>query len=88
MGIIDHTTIPGLTYFGELDKNIDPSQVADAHVETLQIAGNPEYQVVLTPGVVHTLVPGETGCLNENRGSQLAPEYLETLEAWLQHLSK
>jgi hypothetical protein len=88
MEIIEHTTIPMLVFLGELDKNIDPVQGAEAYEAALQKAGNQDCQVVFIPGVAHTLVPAETGCLNEDWGSKLAPEYLETMEAWLQHLSE
>jgi hypothetical protein len=87
MDIMEHTTIPVLAFFGELDKNIDPVQGAEAYEAALQKAGNQDYQVVFIPGVAHTLVPDETGCLNESWGTRLAPEYLETMEAWLQHLA-
>ena len=86
MDVLEHTTIPVLAFFGELDKNIDPVQGAEAYETALQKAGNQDYQVVSIPGVAHTLVPAKTGCLNESWGSKLAPEYLETLEAWLQDL--
>lgn len=86
--VLEHTTIPVLAFFGEMDKNIDPVQGAEAYEAALQKAGNQDYQVVSIPGVAHTLVPAKTGCLNESWGSKLAPEYLETLEAWLQHLSQ
>jgi pimeloyl-ACP methyl ester carboxylesterase len=88
MDVIEHTTIPVLAFFGELDKNIDPVQGAQAYEAALQKAGNPDYRVVFISGVAHTLVPAKTGCLNEGWGSKLAPEYLETMEAWLQHLSE
>jgi hypothetical protein len=42
---------------------------------------------VVIPGVAHTLVPAETGCLNEVWGTEVAPAYLETMEAWLQELA-
>jgi pimeloyl-ACP methyl ester carboxylesterase len=29
-----------------------------------------------------------TGCLNETWGTRVAPEFLETMEMWLQHLSE
>jgi len=88
LDVIGHTTIPVLAFFGELDKNIDPVQGAEAYEAALQEAGNQDYSIVAIPGMAHTLVPAETGCLNEPWGSELAPEYLETLEAWLQHLSQ
>lgn len=87
MEAIEHTTVPVLAFFGELDKNIDPVQGAEAYESALQKAGNQNYRIVVIPGVAHTLVPAKTGCLNESWGSQVAPEYLETMEAWLQHLS-
>jgi pimeloyl-ACP methyl ester carboxylesterase len=88
MEVIGHTTIPVLAFFGELDKNIDPFQGAEAYEAALQKARNQDYQVVSIPGVAHTLVPAETGCLDESWGTKLAPEYLETMGAWLQHLSQ
>ena len=51
-------------------------------------AGNQDYQVVVIPGVAHTLTSAETGCLQEAWGKSYVPEYLETMEAWLQHLSE
>jgi pimeloyl-ACP methyl ester carboxylesterase len=87
MKVLERTTIPVLAFFGELDKNIDPVQGTEAYEAALQKAGNQEYQVVFMPGVAHTLVPAETGCLSEQWGSTLAPAYLETLEAWLKRLS-
>jgi pimeloyl-ACP methyl ester carboxylesterase len=86
--VLEHTTIPVLAFFGELDKNIDPVQGAEAYETALQKAGNQDYQVVSIPGVAHTLVPAKTGCLDEPWGSKLAPEYLETMETWLQHISE
>jgi hypothetical protein len=86
--VLEYTTIPVLAFFGELDKNIDPVQGAETYEAALQKAGNQDYQVVFIPGVAHTLVPAKTGCLNESWGSQLSPEYLGTMEAWIQQLSE
>jgi pimeloyl-ACP methyl ester carboxylesterase len=86
MEVIEDTTIPMLVFFGELDKNIDPVQGAEAYEAALQKAGNQDYQIVFIPDVAHTLVTAKTGCLNESWSTNLAPEYLETLETWLQHL--
>jgi pimeloyl-ACP methyl ester carboxylesterase len=74
MEIIERTTIPLLVIFGELDKNIDPVQGAEAYETALQTAGNEDYQIVVIPGSAHVFVT--------------VPAYLETLEAWLQHLSE
>lgn len=45
MDIIKHTTIPLLVFYGELDRNIDPVQGAEAYEDALQTAGNQEYQI-------------------------------------------
>jgi pimeloyl-ACP methyl ester carboxylesterase len=74
MDIIEHTTIPVLVFFGEGDQSIDPIQGAEAYEAALQAAGNQDYHVVLIPLVGHVFVT--------------VPEYLETLEAWIQHLSQ
>jgi pimeloyl-ACP methyl ester carboxylesterase len=87
MDVIEHTTIPTLVFYGELDKNIDPVQGAEAYEEALKMAGNSEFQIVVIPGVGHILTPANTGCLNESTGTNYAAEYLETLEAWIQGLS-
>ena len=88
MEVIEHTTIPMLVFFGELDKNIDPVQGAEAYGAALQAAGNQDYQIEVIPGVAHVLMPAKTGCIGESGGTSYAPEYLETLEDWLQKLSQ
>jgi pimeloyl-ACP methyl ester carboxylesterase len=72
MEVIEHTTIPVLAFFGELDKIIDPLQGAQAYEAAMQKAGNQDYQVIFIPGVAHVFV--------------YSPRYLEALEAWIQHL--
>jgi dipeptidyl aminopeptidase/acylaminoacyl peptidase len=74
MEIIEHTTIPVLAIFGELDKNIDPIQGAEAYEAALQAAGNQDYQIVVLPDSAHVFVT--------------KPEYLETMELWLVGLSE
>ncbi len=74
MKIIQQTIIPVLALFGELDKNIDPVQGAQACETALQTAGNQHNQVVVIPRAEHVFVS--------------APEYLETMEAWIQRLSQ
>jgi hypothetical protein len=73
MDVIDHTTIPMLIFFGEMDKNVDPVQGVEAYKAALQMSGNQDYQIELLPGVAHVFVTNST--------------YLETLETWLLHLS-
>jgi pimeloyl-ACP methyl ester carboxylesterase len=87
MDVIEHTTIPMLVFFGELDKNIDPVQGVEAYEAALQAAGNQNYHVELIPDVGHVLMPARTGCIGEASGRSYAQQYLEVLEAWLQELS-
>lgn len=84
MEIVEHTTLPMLVFFGELDKNIDPIQGAQAYEAALQKAGNQDYLIVVIPGVAHTLTPAKTGCLNEIWGASYIPDFLVTMETWLQ----
>jgi pimeloyl-ACP methyl ester carboxylesterase len=88
MDVIEHTIFPMLVFYGELDKNIDPVQGAEAYEIALNIAGNSDSQIVVIPGVGHTLAPANTGCLNESSGTSYVAEYLETLEAWIQGLDQ
>jgi pimeloyl-ACP methyl ester carboxylesterase len=73
MDIVEHTTIPVLAFYGELDQQVDPIQGAAAYEAALKRAGNQNYRVVLFPDKGHVFVS--------------APEYLEILDHWLQHLS-
>jgi pimeloyl-ACP methyl ester carboxylesterase len=72
MDVIEHTTIPVLVFFGEFDKDVDPVQGAEAYEAALQKAGNQDYQIEVISATGHVFVT--------------LPKYLETLEAWLQHL--
>ncbi|KPJ88330.1 MAG: hypothetical protein AMJ53_17010 [Gammaproteobacteria bacterium SG8_11] len=85
--VIEHTTIPMLVFYGELDKNIDPVQGAEAYEAALQKAGNQDYLIVVIPNVAHTLMPAKTGCISETLGINYAPEFLETMETWLQEIT-
>jgi len=86
MSAIEHTTIPILALYGELDKNVDPVQGAKAYTETLEKAGNQNYRIVVIPGAGHVLTPVETGCIGESGGKNYVPQYLQILEEWLQQL--
>jgi hypothetical protein len=85
---IEHTTMPMLVFFGELDKNIDPVQGAQAYETALQTAGNQDYQIEVIPSVDHVLMPAKTGCIGKSTSREYTPEYLETMEIWLQNLSQ
>jgi pimeloyl-ACP methyl ester carboxylesterase len=86
MDIISHTTIPMLVLFGELDKNIDPVQGAQAYEAALRSALNQNYRIEVIQGAGHVLTPARTGCIGEATGSAYVPEYLEIVDAWLQRL--
>lgn len=88
MDTMEHTTIPVLAFYGELDRNIDPVQGAEAYEAALQTAGNQDYHIEVIPGVGHVLMPTKTGCIGESGGSGYAPEYLNMMEEWLTHLSE
>jgi pimeloyl-ACP methyl ester carboxylesterase len=81
--VLKKTTIPVLAFFGEMDKNIDPVQGAQAYEAALKAAGNQHYQVEVLENTGHVMMPAETGCLGEISGTQYVPEYLEILEMWL-----
>ncbi|UCH13943.1 MAG: alpha/beta fold hydrolase [Bacteroidales bacterium] len=83
MDVIEHTTIPVLVFFGELDKNIDPVQGAHAYQSALEASGNQDYRIEVIEGAGHVLAPAQTVCLDEFVGSEYVPEYLEILEEWL-----
>lgn len=86
---IAKTDFPILAFFGQLDTQVDPKQGKEGYLQALTAAGNPQSKVVLLPGVDHTLVASETGCLFEHKQRQRADwtnystDYLDTLENWL-----
>ncbi len=83
MEIIEKTTIPTLVFFGELDKNVDPVQGAQAYQAALGKAGNQDYMVITIEGAGHVLTPATTGCLDEAVSPEWVTEYLYTLDNWV-----
>jgi pimeloyl-ACP methyl ester carboxylesterase len=83
MDAIEKTTIPMLVFFGELDKNIDPVQGAQAYEAALEKAGNTDYMVITIENAGHVLTSATTGCLDEPVSSEWVSEYLDTLENWV-----
>jgi pimeloyl-ACP methyl ester carboxylesterase len=81
MDVIEHTTIPVLAVFGEMDKNIDPVQGAAAYEAALQAAGNQNYRVETIPGVGHTMQRQATGCLGEPGGA-FSERLVELMDEW------
>ena len=94
MDVIERTAVPVLAFFGEKDTQVDPLQGAEAYRAALARAGNPYSRVALIPGVDHNLILSQTGCLDERarrpsrEWTHYAPEYLDTLEAWLRDLPR
>jgi hypothetical protein len=91
---VQQVRIPVLGFFGERDTQVDPNQGAQAYREALERAGNPHFRIVIVAGADHQMILSETGCLDEQKRrprsewSHYAPEYLDTLEAWLQDLNR
>jgi pimeloyl-ACP methyl ester carboxylesterase len=83
MDVIEHTTIPMLVHFGELDKNVDPMQGAQAYKAAFEKAGNKDNMVIIIQDVGHVLIPVTTGCLDEPVSGEWVTEYLDTLENWV-----
>lgn len=83
MDVIEKTTIPMLVHFGELDKNIDPVQGAQAYEAALNKAGNNDFMIITIGGAGHVLTPATTGCLNEPVNPSWVGEYLDTLDVWV-----
>ncbi len=71
--VLEQTTIPVLAFFGQRDRFIDPAQGAAAYAAALQQAGNPDYEIIVLPNLDHVFTTH--------------PDYLQTMESWLQHLA-
>jgi len=87
MDVIEKTSIPMLVFFGELDKNIDPVQGAQAYESALEQAGNENYTIEVIQGAGHVLTHATTGCIDENGSSEYVQEYLEILDSWIDNLN-
>lgn len=85
MTVIEHTTIPVLAVFGDMDRYVDPIQGAAAYEQALRSAGNPNYQVELIPGVGHTMLMQSTKC---GGGGSTSERYLELLLQWARRLNE
>lgn len=79
--ILEQTTIPVLSIFGEHDSQIDPVQGAQAYQAALAAAGNTDFEVVTIPSANHIMRPTEGPCGPESSG--IAKEYLDLLDEWL-----
>lgn len=82
--VIEHTTIPVLAVFGEMDRFVDPIQGAAAYEQALELAGNTQFRVELISGMSHTMQNQQTMC---GTGSGTASEYLDVLDRWLASLT-
>ena len=82
MTIVRELSIPVFAVYGELDKNIDPVQGADAYAAVFAEGGHQLSEVELIPGVGHTMQEQETGCMGDPGGPTSA-RYRELLDKWL-----
>ncbi len=86
MAVMDTVAVPCLVFYGELDKNVDPVQGADAYRAAFRADGHPTSRVMVLPGVDHDMIPSETGCTTERnarRNWRPCPGYLDTMYQWL-----
>lgn len=90
---IGKITFPSLFIFGENDTQIDPLQGAEAFNDALKKAGNKYYKIITIQGVDHNMRITKTGCLKEQKenynkegGAILSPEFLESIDRWLEEL--
>lgn len=92
MTAIRTTTIPVLAFFGELDKQVNPTRGFNNYQAAITDSGHPLSRVELIAGVDHNLVQATTGCLSEQarrpsyQWLSYAEDYLEILEDWLMEL--
>jgi pimeloyl-ACP methyl ester carboxylesterase len=82
MTVVRGLSIPVFAVYGELDKNIDPVQGAEAYAAAFAAGGHELSEVELIPGVGHTMQEQETGCMGEPGGS-VSDRYRELLDKWI-----
>jgi len=82
MTVVRELSIPVFAVYGELDKNIDPVQGAEAYAAAFAAGGHELSEVELIPGVGHTMQEQESGCIGEPAGA-VSERYLELLDKWL-----
>lgn len=83
--VIAQSTIPVLTFFGELDMQVDPVQGFAAYRQALAAAGYPLSAAVWIEGAGHTLNRTQSGCTDISARNHV-PEYLDKLENWIRSL--
>jgi pimeloyl-ACP methyl ester carboxylesterase len=86
MEVVRDLTIPVFAVFGDLDKNIDPIQGADAYAAVFADGGHELSAVELIPGVGHTMRAQQTGCIGD-QGGVTSLRYLELLDEWISLLA-
>jgi fermentation-respiration switch protein FrsA (DUF1100 family) len=92
--VIEGTTIPVLSIFGEKDTQVDPFQGTAAYQAALEAAGNQNFRVELFPDADHNIVLARTGCMEERNNRSMAdwlnyaPGYLDLVEEWLINVNK
>lgn len=77
--------IPVLALFGEKDFQVDARVNAEAVRASLAVAGNPDHEVRILPGLNHQFQHAETGGIEEYAKIEetFAPEALGTIGDWI-----
>ena len=79
------TALPVLAVFGELDVQVPAEPNAAAVDQALEEAGNPDYTVIVLPGVNHLFQSAETGSVSEYvlLEAGFAPGFLDAITDWI-----
>ena len=82
---LKETALPVLAVFGELDVQVPAEPNAAAIDQALEEAGNPDYTVIVLPGVNHLFQSAETGSVSEYvlLDAGFAPGLLDTVTDWI-----
>lgn len=90
--LIEKTTVALFLVYGANDKQIDPRQAISAYKAACDRSGNKRLKIVMLPNSDHNMSLSG-GCLKEiealNRRNEyrLDPEYLETIQRWIQEIT-
>ena len=79
------TSLPLLAVFAELDVQVPAEPNAAAIDQALEEADNPDYTVIVLPGVNHLFQSAETGSVSEYvlLDAGFAPGFLDTITDWI-----
>jgi uncharacterized protein len=91
--MITSLDMPTLALFAANDLQIDPVQGAAVFRRLVAASGDQISAVVTIPGADHNMILSPRGCMQDQQdrylavgGMTLAPEFLSTIDAWLERL--